>query len=1218
MTQSRLQPVNSAATQADAGRSSLTNRGSAWLRLVTLFGQRLAFGGLVLLAIIYLSYLGLDMARGAAWGEAAGLAFSKSFAYLGHLLQGYLGLTAAGTITGNPAPVASVMPQLVLNSLGLLLVSLLVASLLGVGLGLLAAQRRRSNWSVAIIIASMIGISVPSFFAAPLLQLLMVQWTRTFGEPLLPLGGFGWDKRLILPALVLAARPAAQITRMTMVSLSEVLGQDFIRVAQGKGLRGYLILWRHELPNIAIPVLTTVGLSLRFSLSSLPVVEFFFGWPGLGRTLLQAIALRDDNLTVALVLCLGLVFIGVNLLLELLYYRLDPRLREAKQQVRRSRRESLAVRLGDALAEMKAIAADNPVQRWLARRQAGAPSPAALPTTPQRAEATSPLAERRFAAERRRALGRGVLRNPPLVIGGLIVLALIIVVLFGPQLAPHSPYTTQGLIIKNGEFIVPPFPPGETHPWGTDILGRDLLSLVLAGAQQTLLLAAVVVLARLTLGAILGALAGWWSGSWLDRLLLALTETIAAFPTLLLTMLLILAFGIRQGLQPFILAFCFVGWGEVMQFVRGQVLTLRPKLFIESAVSMGLRTPRILRSHVLPNLIPALISMAALEMGAVLILLGELGFIGIFIGGGTLAEVGAGSGLGAYHYSDVPEWGALLSNIRTYARTYAWIALYPISSFFVAILGFNLFGEGLRRLVDNTGITLPNLFNRYTAGLLLVAVLAFNWAQSNTGALVFYRQQAHTFSGQSALDQVQRLTEPQFEGRALGTPGLTLTAQHLAAEFERLGLQPAGQKTTYFYERKRTFERLTAVPELTLDDNGPAPLYQQDFTTFPSLYRNLGQATGPVRFMTTGPLQQANTFGGATFQALRGLDFSQEILLVLSSRDVASLRRVPHAGMLVIAEDEADLSRHHTLLNRDPTNSTFGTNRRSGQDAPVLWISEAVAERLLAGSGYSVASLRLLAEGLVEDQYIDLPTGHTVSLAVKGDGDSQATVAHVLGYLPGTAGVSEQSGTLNSQMIIVVAPYDAPPPNPDGRSRPAANDNASGVAVMLEAIRAMQESGYQPYKTFLFVAYSAEGLEGGEVVSQPDPSKLLQVKQGFSTAYTVEAVVQLRGLGAGTGDELALSTSGSQRLANLFELAARQAGVSTTRVDEAVDLSLVFNDSRFQRGQEAPQIGLSWAGWQASSGQPGDTVDTISAEKLEKAGRTLSLALMIMGRETEY
>ncbi|MCB0155848.1 MAG: ABC transporter permease subunit, partial [Anaerolineae bacterium] len=277
MTQSRLQPVNSAATQADAGRISLTDRGSAWLGLVTLFGQRLAFGGLVLLAIIYLSYLGLDMARGAAFGEAAGLAFSKSFAYLGHLLQGDLGLTAAGTITGNPAPVASVMPQLVLNSLGLLLVSLLVAGLLGVGLGLLAAQRRRSNWSVAIIIASMIGISVPSFFAAPLLQLLMVQWTRTFGEPLLPLGGFGWDKRLILPALVLAARPAAQITRMTLVSLSEVLGQDFIRVAQGKGLRGYLILWRHELPNIAIPVLTTVGLSLRFSLSSLPVVEFFFG-----------------------------------------------------------------------------------------------------------------------------------------------------------------------------------------------------------------------------------------------------------------------------------------------------------------------------------------------------------------------------------------------------------------------------------------------------------------------------------------------------------------------------------------------------------------------------------------------------------------------------------------------------------------------------------------------------------------------------------------------------------------------------------------------------------------------------------------------------------------------------------------------------------------------------------------------------------------------------
>ena len=147
-------------------------------------------------------------------------------------------------------------------------------------------------------------------------------------------------------------------------------------------------------------------------------------------------------------------------------------------------------------------------------------------------------------------------------------------------------------------------------------------------------------------------------------------------------------------MSVFVVALCFVGWGEVMQFVRGQVMAIRPKAYIESAVAVGLRTPRILLSHVLPNLLPALIALAALEMSAVLMLLGELGFVGIFIGGGAFAELDVAGA--PYHYSDVPEWGALLSNVRLYSRSYPWTAFYPALAFFVAILGFNLFGEGLR------------------------------------------------------------------------------------------------------------------------------------------------------------------------------------------------------------------------------------------------------------------------------------------------------------------------------------------------------------------------------------------------------------------------------------------------------------------------------------------------------------------------------------------
>jgi ABC-type dipeptide/oligopeptide/nickel transport system permease component len=1168
------------------------------------------FGLFVLVALIYLTYLGLAMAGGESLGPALALAAAKSTIYLSDFLQGDLGQTAAGTFTGNPALVSEILLELVSRSFGLLAVSLTMATVVGVLLGLLAAQHRHAQWSVLVIAISVIGISVPSFFAAPLLQMLMVQWTRIFGQPLLPLGGFGWDQRLILPALVLAARPIAQITRVTYVSLGEVMAHDYVRVAYSKGLRSHAVLWRHIGPNISIPVLTTIGLSLRFSLSSLPVVEFFFGWHGMGYALLKAIAHQDDRLIIALLLTLAVGLILLNLILELVYRRIDPRLRQPAQRVNRRRNESAITRFKEFLADLTQILADNPLHRRLTRtRKADVQLPIGNSSATE-----LPAADSRIAAERRRVLLRSTLGNIPFMIGGLIILGLLGLVFFGPRLAPHNPYTTQGLVIENGQFSVPPFAPDSTFPWGTDVLGRDLMSLILSGAQQTLLVAAVVVLVRMALGALLGLLAGWQQGTWLDRFLLALTEIIASVPTLLLAMILIVALGIQQGMRPFIIALCIVGWGEVMQFVRGQVVSLRPRLFIESAIATGLRMPRIIVGHLLPNLLPALISIAALEMGAVLILLGELGFIGIFIGGGSLAEV---TGVGVYHYSDVPEWGALLSNLRTYARAYSWMAIYPTTAFFVAILGFNLFGEGVRQLVDNVGVRITGVINRYTVTTVIIVLVGISWAQQNTGLRVFYRQQANSFSGENALAYIHTLTDPVFEGRALGSSGLAATTDYLVSQFEALGLQSAGQKNSYLYERTRSYEQLNTVPQLAIFDGGPSLVYHRDFSTLPNLFRNLGQAEGQVRVISTGPLNQSPNYLGPP-TALRRKNYADEVLLVLSAREAANLSQVPHAGILVVAQDEAEVQRNQTLHTREVSFSLSSTGRRTGQDVPRLLITEAAANRILRETGLTVADLRLSADSLLEDQIIDIETRVAVSMRVDGTIIPKTPTAHVLGFIPGTAGLSERTGQLNSNLIMVIAPYDSPPRDVDGLFRPAANSSASGVAIMLETMRTIQESGYEPYKTLLFVAYSSEGLEGGEVVSTPDPGKLLQARSSFVNNVNLEAVVHLRGLGAGSGDKLALTTSGSQRLAGLFESAAHQIGVNTTRVDEGMDLRLVFENAARGRGQDAPQIGLSWQGWESDRGTSHDTPDKISASKLEEAGRTLSLALMILGRETEY
>jgi len=1174
---------------------------------------RLAFGALVLMAIIFLSYLGLSMAQGVAFYPALGSSASKTLGYLGRLSRGELGLSRAGSVTQAPVTVAEVLPVVLFRSLGLLTVVLLVATFVGVVLGLLAAGRRRSNWSLAMLLASIVGVSVPSFFAALLLQLAAIQMTRILGHPILPVGGFGWDKHIILPALVLAARPIAQIARVTFVSVGEVLDQDYVRTAHSKGLQARQVLIFHVIRNAAIPILTTVGLSLRFSLSSLPVVEFFFGWPGLGFTLLKAISRQDDNLTVALVLCLGTLFILVNLILEIIYHFIDPRLRQTAR-LGWGDRVSLVRAFKSILLAARELLADNPLRRWLSRKQADE-SHRPLAALTRNGEALRAAADR-YRAERLRALLRGTVRNLPFVAGAILVGGLFVVFLFGPRLAPHSPYTTQGLTFVDGELTVPPFAPGGVHPWGTDVMGRDVMSLVLAGAQQTLLLATLVVAARMVVGVVLGALAGWLSGSWVDRFLLGLAETISAFPTLLLAMTFILALGIRQGFRPFVIALCLVGWGEVMQYVRGEVMTIRPKLFIESAVALGLTTPSIIVSHVLPNLLSALISIAALEMGATLMLLGELGFVGIFIGGGAFAELDIDAA--PYHYSDVPEWGALLSNVRRYARAYPWVAIYPSLAFFVAILGFNLFGEGMRRMVETVGMGITRLVNRYTVAAALIVVLGVGWVQANTGSMAFYRQQASAFDGQQALGHVAVLTDPSPEGQALGSPGMDVTAFYIAEQFRNLGLQSAGEEFGYFQIRKRSFEQLDAVPQLVIEDGGPSLVYHRDFAEYPERYRNLGQARAKIRALAIGDVTVSGVMYGRNYKALEDLDFSDEILLLLSEQDAVYLREMPWAGVLIVAQNPLDLQRRHTLSSLDPHWSLFGTNREMGHDSPLLWISETTAERILGGTGYTIADLRRRAEGLRVNEVFELPLEVTASMDVQGTIYEKVPVRHVIGHLPGSYDTDLPDGVAD-RLIMVLAQYDTPPPSPDDALYLAANDNVSGVAVMLEAIRTMQETGYRPYKTFLFVAYSAEGLEGGESVYPPDVSRFLQAKQGFSSNMTIEAVVDLRGLGAGEGDDLVIAAGGSLRLAELFEETARLMRVPTRRGGEDVDISIVFEErSRSAGGQEAPQVGLHWDGWEATSGLPTDTPESVSANRLERAGRVLSLALMILGRELHY
>jgi len=247
--------------------------------------------------------------------------------YLANLAHGDMGSIAPSYGSAPPVPVTAELARALPRSLGLLAVSLALAVLIGLPLGIAAGLRRKTRFSGLLVFLSVLGISTPSYFAAMLLIWSSVWLYRTTGADFIPIHGFGWDAHLILPALVLAARPAANVMRLGYNALAEVLDADFVRTAHAKGLGPWIVLFRHVLRGAGVPLLTTIAVSLRFSLAILPIVEYIFNWSGIGEELLAAIQGQDTITVIGMILPLALLFVVVNIFLEILYCIVDPRLR---------------------------------------------------------------------------------------------------------------------------------------------------------------------------------------------------------------------------------------------------------------------------------------------------------------------------------------------------------------------------------------------------------------------------------------------------------------------------------------------------------------------------------------------------------------------------------------------------------------------------------------------------------------------------------------------------------------------------------------------------------------------------------------------------------------------------------------------------------------------------------------------------------------------------
>ena len=1164
--------------------------------------RRIASGIAVLLVITYVSFLAQDFAARsqanlvAPVGEVALQAAKDSLHLWRNLPQGELG--AYATPTGpwgsmSERLMSQLLGPLLLRSLALLMLAMILGGLFGGAIGLLAALWRRRGASLALILFSIVGISTPSFFLAMLLQFLEVTVYRRTGVSLVPVGGFGWDSHMVLPVLVLAARPIAQVAQLTCARIAGILNEDYVRTARAKGLKALRVMAAHVIPNAATTVLTVMGTSMRFSLSSLPVVEFFFGWPGVGKAMLDMLRTSQRDAATVLIAAMGAVFVTVNILLDLAYRLIDPRLRDAQAELRGEGS------WGDwAGALLEGLRDRLSFRRWRARRNQARERLETLEKPPKPPPPSEDGAERSTWRKARWQAGvRAILGNPALLLGLTVCIVLLTLVLVGPALARHEVSSSLAGVTVDGQELLPPVAPSSAYPLGTDAQGRDILSLILVGARRTLSLAFFAVTARLFVGGALGLLAGWFSGSRLDRAIMGLAEAMAGFPSLLLSMLIVYAVGVRQGVTAFVLALAVIGWGEVMQTVRAQVLSIKPMAYIESAVATGLSQGQILTAHVLPNVWPTMMRLAFLEMGGVLMILGELGFLGVFIGGGLAAS--GDRDIPELVYYDIPEWSVMLANSRVTFRSYPWATLYPALAFFVAILGFTLLGEGFRFLTERLTLSLRSLFNRYTLAASVGLVLGVNLMLQGTGLYAQYAPLASAFDESRAMAGIRHLADGSYNGRLSGTPDAERAAEWIADEFRALGLQGAGESEYgYFQTYPDRLRDLVGVPTLVL--KGPAgqairAAYGRDFTRLVGPYQIGGTGAGDVVLVTKGLGYQWSTLGIAAGYSvpLGEIERTDKLLLLQSPEDSDEFWRIGNSGMLIMGEEPVSDGRYELLPESAETPRT---------GPPAVSIAPELVKQLLASNGYT--SDELLRRIQQSEEPLYLPTGWRAELSVPAELRVGVEIRNVIASWPGA------DILMDAEAIVVAAYYDGLGRHPNGSLYPGANDNASGVATMLETIRTLKTQGFRPKRTIIFVAWI-----GGERHRAVDYGRFLRAHVGFEEAYEIVAGLELEGVGAGSGSQAVVWHATRERLVSVLQSAARQVHTPVTTRGPALHADSTLWPSPHT---SIPSVTISWAGSDDTAHTPDDSWENVDPRKIKAVGKMTSLALMVLASDPAY
>ncbi|MBN1878801.1 ABC transporter permease subunit [bacterium] len=578
-------------------------------------------------------------------------------------------------------PVTKILTDRFPATLELTLVSMLVAVAIALPLGIISAVKANTAIDHSSMFLALLGVSIPNFWLGPMLILIFsvqLNW--------LVVSGRSGPGSYILPAITLGTALAAILTRMTRASLLEVMKAPYITTAYAKGASHSRAIFHHALRNALIPVTTIMGLQIGALLGGSVITETVFSWPGIGRELIQAIQGRDYPVVQGCVLLIAFCYVLINLVTDLIYGILDPRItyespapvwRTFFSSIGRQVRQFIGWYPKNLICSVSVI-----LVIWWAR--SGFP----LPLHCVRFQVSNGLGGAPGLFGRCVILmvfpgllfwwrskdpmsWRSFLRSPRSLIGMVLTGLFLFLGLFGPDLTSVDP-TAQDLAMRLT-------PPNLGHWFGMDHVGRDLLSRVLHGARVSMIVGTVVTLVSMCIGLLIGLVSGL-AGGWLDDFIMRIVDVLLAFPGILLAIGMVAVLG--PDIRNVMIALCIMGWVGYARLARGQTLALRQSDYVQAARSLGAGPIRIMSRHLLPNILAPIIVQATLGMAGVIIAEAGLSFLGLGV------------------QPPSPSWGGILNSGVYYFREAPHMTVFPGLAIMIVVLGLNFLGDGLRDALD--------------------------------------------------------------------------------------------------------------------------------------------------------------------------------------------------------------------------------------------------------------------------------------------------------------------------------------------------------------------------------------------------------------------------------------------------------------------------------------------------------------------------------------